>query len=806
MLYDLNNFRFNWFIFATLVIIVLCFLSLQGWNNSRINDGLADMVPQWIHALIKTRRRRIRRIVFWRYMITLISRNRGETVLFPHIHIEKLSDNRAFQRFVQKRAKLERRHFRARIRQLENYLFSHSQEIQELVEQYEEKIAEVKSRLPLTAKIKVAWRRLKSALVFQYQSMRDMRRELRLSLVILCISIIILILSILMDQSGYALLSGPVGACAFALGSFIVRDNHKKYKEVTEQLVRSGYQPLLDYGWLVESNPSVLYPTVLDNFDWSVFSGLARKYQRKYSEFLAHQRQKTLKNKKQKADEQGTQLDFLSLFSTHQSDNSFSAEEFALGLDEDDEAELRRLRGKKNGGRNFEHDFMPLFKAFVILRFMDIEPSVANVIRTLCGNPYLLVKLNFKDNRLPSERVIYRFDQVMSRYGLWKEAFEMGVFNNIKLGVIDPRKEKYFGADTTHQKACSARGKKKKKCVYCPLLADCPHPQKTDNTAATLVKKKTEYHHAHKVALGNLLYSELCLAFKVFKGNTNDAKTFSPLVEMVKEKFPEFDFSHILVDGIFDEKDCYEAARTHYPQARLLPSKINPRSRKDKKIHQRGIVLVNKRGQAICINRQKMVFITRDLKNRTYLWGCPFYHPDVTTNRGFTAKEKYQIIEEWKYSRDLKGTAKRHGITPKVLTAWRSRMRCARDEKLDPRGLRGLEDECPLKAQCCPNAKGGRIFRTKAEEYPFIDWDLPQYSYQRRVIMALRLANERIISRLKENLSGDKLFKQNDFNVEAHIAKSLLAQHIFAAVAFALERPEAIRRIKTFHSVFQRAA
>ncbi|UCE08224.1 MAG: transposase, partial [bacterium] len=576
----------------------------------------------------------------------------------------------------------------------------------------------------------------------------------------------------------------------------IIKNNHREYKKLTDQLVKSGYQPVLDYGWLVESNPSVLYPTVLDNFDWSLFNDLARKYQRCYSDFLAQQRTELTANDK------CAQIDFLSFFSPLESEsaNSFNC---PIELAEDELAEIVRLKSKKNGGRRFEHDFMPLFKTFVILRYMDIKPSVTNVIRTLCGNPYLLVKLQFKHNQLPSQRVIYRFDQVMSSYGLWNEASELGVFDNIKRGVIDPRKERFFGQDTTHVEACATKSKKNKQCAHCPNVADCKHPRLTDNTAGVLVKKRTEHHHAHKLALGNLLHSELCLAFKVFKGNTNDGKTFSPLLEMVKQKFPEFNFSHIFVDGIYDDEDCYEASKTYYPQAKLIPSRINPRNRNDKPIENRGILLVNKRGQAVCINRQKMVFVSRELKKQSYIWGCPVYHPDVTTDKKFTAKQKYQIIEQYKYSRDLSGTAKRHGITPKILRVWVSRMQCAKDKKLDPKGLRGLEDECPLKDQCCPDAKMGRIFRTKAFDYPFIDWELPQFSYQRRVLVALRLANERIISRLKENLSGDKLFKQNDFNVEAHVAKSLLAQHIFASVAFRLEHPEGIRRIKTFHAMFQ---
>lgn len=803
----LNYIRKNWFLLIIFVGVLLSFLSLQPLDTNRLDSGKVDTISQYSQLTGKSRRRRrLRKFIIWRYVITLISRNRDQGLLFPRIRFEKLSESSAFQQFTRKLARRKKQHLRARIRKFDDYLQAHNEEIKQLIEQYDEKITKIKSGLSIHAKVKNRWQTLKLELVFQYQRLRDLRRELRMAVGILCISLIILMLTIMTNQDGFAFVSGPLAAGSIFLGSSIIRDNHKKYKAVTEKLAGSGYQPLLDYGWLVESNPSVLYPTVLDNVDWSLFNNLAQKYRRQYSHFLAQERKKAKINKPQKLGQAASQINFLSLLSPLKPGERFNAETCPLELAEDELAELERLSDKKNGGRRFEHNFMPLFKAFVILRFMDIKPSVANVIRSLCGNPYLLVKLQFKDNQLPSYRVIYRFDQVMSRYGLWNEAFDLKLLANIKQGVINPEKEKFLGQDTTHIEACATKGKKKKKCADCVYLAECRQPQATDNTAGTLVKKQTEHHHAHKVALANLLHSELCLGFKVFKGNTNDAKTFSPLLKMFKQKFPEFNFTHILVDGIYDEADCYETAKSCYPQAKLVPSRMNPRNRKDKSIKSRGIVLVNKRGQAVCINRQKMVFVSRDLQNQHYIWGCPFYHPDVTTDKPFTAKEKYRIIEKYKYSRDLNATAKKHGITPKVLKTWVSRMRCAKDKELDPKGMLGLEDECPLKDECCPNARQGRIFRTKAEEYPFVDWDLPQFSYQRRVLVALRLANERIISRLKENLSGDKLFKQNDFNVEAHIAKSLLAQHIFAAVAFSLERPEAIRRIKTFHSMFQKAA
>lgn len=806
MIVNLKNLRKNWRFASLLFVFALIhFLTPQTPEFAHPDTGQADVVPMWTFAAAKRRpcRRRVRKISFWRYLITVIPRNRNAAVVVPQVQIEKLAESQAFQRFIRKKAQAYRKSLNARIRQFDDYLQSHPEEIQQLAEQYDAKIKAIMASPPVIARIKIFWQRLRSALMFQYLSLREMPRQLRFVLGLLVCTIVLLMLSLMKSESWLMSLAGGFAFFAINFSSSVIIDNHHKYQEINDKLVSTGYQPLFNFDWWIECNQSVLYPTVLDNFNWSIYTNLAKKYSYCYSDFLEKARQKTNKKKHQKANQQCQQLD-LSL--PLEPGDRFCNETLATDLGEIDQKELQRLNNKGNAGRNFEHDFLPLYKAFVILRFMDIKPSVANIIRTLCGNPYLLVKLNFRDNRLPSPRVIYRFDQVMSQYGLWNEAFEIAVRNNIQRGIIDPEKETFFGSDTSHTEACATRGKKKKNCAYCPKLADCPNPQPTDNTAATLFKKPTVSYHAHKVAFANLLHSELCLAFKVFKGSTNDAETLPPLLKKFKEQFPEFNFSHVLVDGIYDNRKCDDAVKFYYPQATMYTSKMNPKNRKDKLIGQRGIHLVNKRGQVICINRQKMAYISRDLKNQTFIWGCPFYHPDVISDKKFTAKEKYQILQQWKYSRDVKGTAELHGITPKILKTWKSRMNCARDKKLDPKGLRGLENDCPVKEQCCPNTKHGRIFRTRASDYPFLDWNSPQYGYHRQVVGALRLANERIISRLKENLSSDKLFKQNDFNVEAHVAKSLVAQHIFAAVAFSLERPEAIRRIKTFHSIFQRTS
>ena len=285
---NLNTIRNKWFLLIIFVGVLLSFWSLQPLEINLPDSGKADTISQYSQLTGKSRRRRrLRKFIIWRYVITLISRNRDQGLLFPRIRFEKLSESSAFQQFTRKLARRKKQHLRARIRKFDDYLQAHNEEIKQLIEQYDEKIAKIKSGLSVHAKVKNRWQTLKLELVFQYQRLRDMRRELRMAVGILCISLIILMLTIMTNQDGFAFVSGPLAAGSIFLGSSIIRDNHKKYKAVTEKLAGSGYQPLLDYGWLVESNPSVLYPTVLDNVDWSLFNNLAQKYRRQYSHFLA---------------------------------------------------------------------------------------------------------------------------------------------------------------------------------------------------------------------------------------------------------------------------------------------------------------------------------------------------------------------------------------------------------------------------------------------------------------------------------------------------------------------------------------
>ena len=188
MISYLKNIRNNYILLIIFVIILLAFLSLKPINTPRLDSGKTDTISQFSESRAKSRRRRrMRKIVIGRYVITLSARNRDEGVDFPRIWLQKLAENRTVQQVMQKRAKQQCQQFRAQIRHYEDYLQAHPEHIQQLIEQCNEKIAKRKAAPNLTLKIKMRWLQLKSVVVFQYQCLRDMPSPLRLALGILFI-------------------------------------------------------------------------------------------------------------------------------------------------------------------------------------------------------------------------------------------------------------------------------------------------------------------------------------------------------------------------------------------------------------------------------------------------------------------------------------------------------------------------------------------------------------------------------------------------------------------------------------------
>lgn len=151
------------------------------------------------------------------------------------------------------------------------------------------------------------------------------------------------------------------------------------------------YQPFLDYGLV--PNPAVIFPTVIDNYDWGLFKNIAQDYYLSLKEFRAKEERSPVGEAKQ----QQLELFDPSLFCKRDSVD----------------------KNLKGAGRK-PQNFMALLKSFICARYMDMEVNSRTICSLLNSNPAFLERMGYKGNIPPSYRVIDRFDQVLTKYNLWE--------------------------------------------------------------------------------------------------------------------------------------------------------------------------------------------------------------------------------------------------------------------------------------------------------------------------------------------------------------------------------------------------
>ena len=111
------------------------------------------------------------------------------------------------------------------------------------------------------------------------------------------------------------------------------------------------YQPFLGYDFA--PNPAVIFPTVMANYDWDLFTNLGKEYYRCLNQFRKEERKWSQKESKT-SDYQGRLFDFPSSTS------------------------FQRDKNPKGAGRK-PSEFSSLFQSFICARYMDID-----VIRPHC--------------------------------------------------------------------------------------------------------------------------------------------------------------------------------------------------------------------------------------------------------------------------------------------------------------------------------------------------------------------------------------------------------------------------------------
>jgi hypothetical protein len=397
-----------------------------------------------------------------------------------------------------------------------------------------------------------------------------------------------------------------------------------------------------------------------------------------------------------------------------------------------------RRRGKK------PKDFFPLLKAFLGAVMMGYPPEPKEVHRLLTTNLLFLEgcgfvpkfafdKYSFK--HAPSLRKLEQFDQIMTIYGLWDEVKRTDVSNNLADGIIKP--EDIIVGDTTHYYAYSAfetfeytdekgnikkksQSKTTKKC-NCKNKETCAHEWVlVDDGAGTIVKSSSKMHWGHKASILGFPGQGIAIdAVPVADASTHDGKTIFPHIKQLLATYPilKGTIKTVLYDSAADAAELKKEFKEELGIE--LKTSMNPRVRKDiTEDLPRGIAKITPYGYVICKEGKEMEYQGVRYADGKYIFSAP----------------------------------------------------------LLPNGMIACTD-CKWKDECCPNAVKGRVALIPFDLMPFIDPSDPPMAKRFKAMMKLRPAVERMIKKLKCDLTDSRLSKQGNQSFKAYLDKTLIAYH-----------------------------
>lgn len=390
--------------------------------------------------------------------------------------------------------------------------------------------------------------------------------------------------------------------------------------------------------------------------------------------------------------------------------------------------------------------FAPLFRAFLYAPFYEVEDNGAALFRALANNPTFLQRCGFPDNASPSERALQRFNYVMNAGGLWEEARRRLVEANFDDGFVAPPRR--LAIDPTHRDGYASV---KKPCAACRACAGCPKSEqvKTCDVTEIVAKRATFQFPGVKGVMVTDVDTELPIAEISVPASTNDGKTGALAARAVVESHPRLaeTVAEVSLDGAYDVRGEKKAISEVFKGADVL-TPINPRGRKPVPVKdQRGVDHIDPYGVPHCVAEKPMLYRGKDEKRRQFRFGCPAFDAE----------------------------------TGKV--------------------------SCLKQGQCCPNpGREGRQVRIDAARTPQVDWDNPQHGADFKRRYAGRTSVERSIGRSKRSLPFERHWGRGRASHVGHLAKTVLAFHVFVRAAHVAERPERMRHILTAHQPPRRAA
>jgi len=399
---------------------------------------------------------------------------------------------------------------------------------------------------------------------------------------------------------------------------------------------------------------------------------------------------------------------------------------------------------QRSSGKN-PKCFFALFKSFIGVSLMGFPPEPETVHAFLTSNLSFARVCGFipksQDDpywhrHVPSIRKLEQFDQIMTDYGLWSKNKYDQVRLNLESKIIEIENE--LVGDTTHYHAFSGfetvtyedeKGKEKKKSqskltknCRCQDPATCPHPyQLADDGAGTIVKAGNKYIWGHKASVLGFPTQGIPLdAAAVNDAASHDGATLYPHVELFFSHFPEIqdDIERILYDSACD--DAKLKARFMDDFEIELKTSLNPRRRQT--VTQGlplGMAKLTPYGNLICNAGIQMDYKGIRYSSEKFIYQAPFDEGGVVV--------------------------------------------C---------------NNCNLKEQCCPNAQKGRVVNIDFRLLPHINHDDPPMAKRFKAIMTRRPSVERMIKRLKCDMSDDRLKKRGNRSFQAHLDKTMIAFHI----------------------------
>jgi hypothetical protein len=251
---------------------------------------------------------------------------------------------------------------------------------------------------------------------------------------------------------------------------------------------------------------------------------------------------------------------------------------------------------------------------------------------------------------------------------------------------------------------------------------NCEHEwDLVDDGAGTIVKSNKKMYWGHKASIIGFPEQGIALdMIPVADASTNDGKTIYPHIKKLLENYPELKgkIDTFLYDSA---ADIFKLKKRLKKDFRIeLKASFHPRRKKEiTEGLPKGILKLTPYGYPVCLAGYEL---------------------------------EYQGVRKWNKKYIYKITT---------------------DTKGNP-----LCCKCKYKNECCPNSTTGRTVNISFELLPHINSEDPPMAKRFKALMSKRPAVERMIKRLKCDLSDDRLSKAGNVAFKAYLDKTMIGYQI----------------------------